>query len=279
MSARASPPSPTLTLHGRWLLLVRAAWVAVAVATLGIFAISIPARYAQLTHPIAAVHTALAEMGLSASGHALYNVTLDTVFGLVFAVVAIVIFWRRSDEPMALLVATMMVVWEPLNGLIVQTPSAIEGMYPALEAPLGRLLPYVSYMTWMLFFSLFPSRALRAALDTLALCWVLFSGSWIFTPFGPPSWPPLLFNGAVLALWSSGEASQWPSLTATHASTIEPCTSQTIGISARGSLSEQSRAKAAKALRAVSFVAQTMAESLAEGEGEDDPRTNYGLQR
>jgi hypothetical protein len=48
---------------------------------------------------------------------------------------------------------------------------------------------------------------------------------------------------------------------------------------ARGSLSEQSRAKAAKALRAVAFVAQTMAESLAEGEGEDDPRTNYGLQR
>jgi hypothetical protein len=207
MSSRASPPSPTL--RGRWLLLARAAWVAVAVTVLGTFVISVTARYAQLSHPTARVRAALSEMGLSAGGYALYNVTLDTVFVSVFAVVAIIIFWRRSDDPMALLVATMLVVWGTLNGLLVVTPSAIEGKYPALEVTLGTTLPFVGYMAWMLFFYLFPSgRFVPRWTRWLALCWVLFSGSWIFTPFGPPSWPPLLFNGAVLVLWGSFPVAQ-----------------------------------------------------------------------
>jgi hypothetical protein len=207
MSSRASPPSPTL--RGRWLLLARVAWVAVAVAALGAFVISVPARYAQLAHPTAGGRAALAEMGLSAGGYALYNVTLDTVFVSVFAVVAIVIFWRRSKDPMALLVATMLVVWGPLNGLLVLTPSATEGMYPALQMTLGSLLTYVGYMSWMLFFYLFPSgRFVPRWTRWLALGWVLFSGSWIFTPFDPPSWPPLLFNAAILVLWGSFPVAQ-----------------------------------------------------------------------
>ena len=166
MSAHASPPS--LTLRGRWLLIARAVWVAMAIATLGVFVISVPARYAQLAHPTAGVRTALAEMGLSAGGYALYNVTLDTVFVSVFAVVAIVIFWRRSDDPIALLVATMLVVWGPLNGLLVVTPNATEGMYPALDLTLHTTLPFIGYMAWMLFYLPLPERAIRAALDALA---------------------------------------------------------------------------------------------------------------
>src|SRR3712207_9229578 len=84
-------------------------------------------------------------MGLSASGYALYNVSLDTVFVSVFAMVAIVIFWRRSDDPMALLVATMLVVWGPLNGLFVLTPNATQGMSPALDLTLNRIPTFVGY--------------------------------------------------------------------------------------------------------------------------------------
>jgi hypothetical protein len=183
--------------------------VAAAVAALGAFVISVPARYTQLAHPSSGVRDALSEMGLSAGGYALYNVGLDTVFVSVFAAVASLIFWRRSDDPMALLVATMLVVWGPLNGLLVLTPSAIEGMYPTLEMVLGTTLPFVGYMTWMLFFYLFPSgRFVPRWTRWLALGWVLFSGSWLFTSFGPPSWPPLLFNAAVLVLWGSFPVAQ-----------------------------------------------------------------------
>jgi len=200
---RASPPA--ITLRGRRLLLARVAWIALAAATLGVFVISVPVRYSHLSQPSTSVRAALAEVGLSPGGYALYNVGLDAAFVLVFAAVAVVVFWRRSDDPMALLVATMLVVWGPLNGLLVQAPEAIEGTYPpVLDMVLSAVLPYVGYMAWMLFFYLFPSgRFIPNWTRWLALCWVLFSGSWIFTPFGPPSWPPVFFNGVVLLLWGS----------------------------------------------------------------------------
>ena len=191
-------------INRRWLPFARAAWVVLAVVALGTFVTSVPARYDQLAHPTAGVRAALAELGLSAGGYALYNVILDTVFVSVFAVVAGVIIWRRSDDPMALLVATMLVAWGALNGLFVLTPGATEGMLPALLATLGSLVTYVGYMAWMLFFYLFPSgRFVPRWTRWLALCWVLFSGTWLFTPFGPPTWPLQLFNVTVLVLWGS----------------------------------------------------------------------------
>jgi hypothetical protein len=179
--------------------------MAVAFATLATFIAAVPARYTQLAHPADAVRTALAEIGLSAGAYAFYNVALDALFVSVFATIGIVIFWRRSDDGMALLVSTMLVVWGALNGLFVQTPGAIEGMYPpALDVLLVATLPYIGYMAWMLFFYLFPSgRFIPRWTRWLALCWVLFSGSWFLTPFSPPSWPPLLFNATILILWGS----------------------------------------------------------------------------
>ncbi len=160
----------------------------VAVVALGSFVTSVPARYDQLAHPTERVRAALAEMGLSAGGYALYNVALDAVFVSVFAAVAIVIFWRRSDDPMALLVATMLVVWGPLNGLFVLTPSATRWMSPASEMVLDRVPTFVGYMGWMLFFYLFPSgRFVPRWTRWLALCWFIFVGLWTFTPFGPPN--------------------------------------------------------------------------------------------
>ncbi|MDQ3659096.1 MAG: hypothetical protein M3338_05415 [Actinomycetota bacterium] len=180
--------------------------MAIAVATLvGAFASSVPARYAELAHPSENVSDALAELGLSASAYALYNVALDTIFVSVFATVAIVIFWRRSGDPVALLVATMLVVWGPLNGLFVLTPSATDGMYGLVQAASGSVLTYVGYITWMLFFYLFPSgRFVPRWTRWLALIYgVFFFGLWTFTPFGPESWPPPLFSAAVLAVWGS----------------------------------------------------------------------------
>jgi hypothetical protein len=189
----------------RWLVLARLVWVAVAVVVLGTFASSVPARYADLAHPAAGVRAALAELGLSPGVYALYNVALDTIFVSVFAAVAIVIFWRRSEDPMALLVATMLVVWGPTNGLFVLAPSTIEEMYPALAKVPFAALAFTGYITWMLFFYLFPSgRFVPRWTRWLALIYgVFFFGLWSFTPFGPESWPPPLFGVAVLAVWSS----------------------------------------------------------------------------
>src|SRR5829696_838961 len=106
---------------------------------------------------------------------------------------------------MALLVATMLVVWWSLYHLYKLTPSATEGMYPVLQATLGSLVTFVGYIAWMLFFYLFPSGHFvpRWTLWLALLYGVAFFGLWNFTPFGPPSWPPLLFNAAVLMVWGS----------------------------------------------------------------------------
>jgi hypothetical protein len=169
MSARTSPSATTL--RGYWLILARVLWVGLAAVTLGAFAFSVPVRYSQLSHPSASVRAALEEMGLSPDGYALYNVGLDAAFISVFAVVAIVIFLRRSGDPVALLVATMLVLWGTWNDLFVATPRAIEGLHPLLDAAVA-LLSYAGYMAWMLFFLPLPERTLRASLDAL-VCSVL----------------------------------------------------------------------------------------------------------
>jgi hypothetical protein len=92
---------------------------------------------------------------------------------------------------------------------LVLTPSATAGMYPLLQMTVGSALTLVGYMTWMLFFYLFPSgRFVPRWTRWLALCWVLFVGTWIFTPFGPPSWPLPIFNVAILILWGSFPVAQ-----------------------------------------------------------------------
>jgi hypothetical protein len=207
MSTSASSSSTT---RPRWLSLARVAWVVVAVVSLGRFVTSVPLRYDELAHPAAGVRTALVELGLSPGGYALYNVALDTVFVSVCAAVAVVIFWRRSNDPVALLVATMLVAWGPLNGLLVLTPGAAIGeMSPLMELTLDRIPAFISYVAWMLFFYLFPSgRFVPRWTRWLALGWLLFLGSWNFTPFGPPTWPLPLFNVCILVLWGSFPVAQ-----------------------------------------------------------------------
>jgi hypothetical protein len=202
MTPRASRPSPTL--RRRWLVLAQAAWVVVAVVSLGAFVAGVPAHHDYLAHPTAGVRDALAELGLSPGGYAFYNVALDTVFVSIFALVAAVIFWRRSDDLMALLVATMLVSWGTLNELFVVSPEAIVGMSPIVDAVLT-LLTYTGYITWMLFFYLFPSGSFvpRWTRWLGLLYGVAFFGLWNFTPFGPESWPPLLFGTAVVSVWGS----------------------------------------------------------------------------
>ncbi len=51
----------------------------------------------------------LREAGLSAGSYALLNVAIDMVFQLVWFAVGAVIYWRRSDDRMALLVSTFLV--------------------------------------------------------------------------------------------------------------------------------------------------------------------------
>jgi hypothetical protein len=110
MSTLASPHPANL--HGRLLLLARAAWVVVAGTALAIVVFSVPSSYEYYSSACTAVAEmcseravgqatpegvrTLREAGLSVSSYAISSVVVDKVFQLVWIAVGALIFWRRS---------------------------------------------------------------------------------------------------------------------------------------------------------------------------------------
>ena len=110
-------------LHGRWLVIVRIVWVAVVVFTLSIFILSLPAYFAQLQTVCVGdtcvyaygqltpgTAQALQNLSLSTGGYAVSILALAIASALVFFGVACVLFWRRSDDWMAMFVSLFLVI-------------------------------------------------------------------------------------------------------------------------------------------------------------------------
>ena len=110
-------------LHGRRLVLARVVWVAVVVFTLSIFLLSLPAYFAQL-QTICAGDTcvyaygqltpgtarAIQNLGLSTGGYAVSILALAIASASISFGVACVLFWRRSDDWMAMFVSLFLVI-------------------------------------------------------------------------------------------------------------------------------------------------------------------------
>lgn len=110
-------------LHGRGLLLVRMAWVAIVFLSLAVSIADIPLEFAQLH---------------------------------IVCVVAIVIFWRKSNDWMALLVALFLVLFPASQGLGSHgSPTAVGVAYPSLQL-LTSFLDAFGWTTFLLFLYLFP---------------------------------------------------------------------------------------------------------------------------
>jgi hypothetical protein len=154
------------------------------------------------------VRAELAVLGLSPGRYAFYQVALDTIFVVVFATIGSLIFLRKPGDPVALLVALMLVTWGPGNDIMVLTPGALLPPEPLVwwHWPFV-LIEYVAFMSWMLFFYLFPSgRFVPRGSRWLAVGWIVFAGLWNFfgaTPLAPLNWPKPLFAVAIAVLWGS----------------------------------------------------------------------------
>jgi hypothetical protein len=112
-------------LHGRWLLIARAVWVGLTILSLGLVVLSVPTRLNELRHISATAVVmafrqlsiqdvaALRQLGLSIDFYALYVLTLELLPMLFSAILALVIFWRKSDERMTLLVSLLLMLGGP----------------------------------------------------------------------------------------------------------------------------------------------------------------------
>jgi hypothetical protein len=153
-------------LHHRRLVLARIVWGVLVAFALGLFVVSLPGYIAQLQtictggscnsgqlSPDAL--TTLQHLGLSLGEYIAFNVALILIAALVSYAVALLLFLRRSDDWMALLVALMLVEFVP--GSITNTFVLSHWVGPAFASILTSILGQLSLFSLVLVFYLFPN--------------------------------------------------------------------------------------------------------------------------
>ena len=126
-------------MRGWPLTLARAAWLAIAALTIGIFIAAVPLRYAQLQAACAAARCADA-VTLAPLTPSLYPgglVALDVVSALVWCAVAAALFWRRSSDPVALFCAFTLLLFGAAR--FPDTPLTLAAASPGWWAPVAAL--------------------------------------------------------------------------------------------------------------------------------------------
>ncbi len=186
----ASSSTVDARLRGGWLVLARVVWVAVVVLALGLFFASIPTYFAYLhiiVKPSADVFgprltpndvRSLQAVGLSLDFYAWFNIIVSLLFLFVYVSVGVVLFWRKSDDRIALLASISLVLFPvAFNQEIVGT------LPPAWTLPSEGVV-FLGDVCIGLFFYLFPNgRFVPRWTRWLALGWIAYWGLDLFVPF------------------------------------------------------------------------------------------------
>jgi hypothetical protein len=198
----------SLSFNGRWrrpwLALARAGWIATAMMSVAILTGSVVVRLlafdtlAPSSLPagwtLEDLHTALIQLGLSMGFFIAYNLFAAYTIWLSFITIAAIIFWRRSDDRMALLVAFMLLTWpvsEADFGLLLATA-------PIWQTPIA-IVGTLGTVVFQLFFFLFPDA--RFAPRWTAVIFLVWAPLVVLAAFFPgsifdrniwPSWLALL---------------------------------------------------------------------------------------
>jgi hypothetical protein len=155
-------------LQGGLLLSARIAWLVIATLCFGLFLLGLP-PFAAHMHTVctpgagascpnellssAGVQT-LQALGISVDGYVWYTIVTEILNALVWAGVGLVIFWRRSDEWIALLTAFVLVTFNPtLPG---KPASFLVQFSPLWTGPLA-FLSFLVEVLFDLFIILFPN--------------------------------------------------------------------------------------------------------------------------
>ena len=202
-------------LTGSWLIIARFVWLGLVVPSLGLFVIGLPVFYQQLqracvdaaTCYIAGALSAnglqeLTTSGFSVSAYAALFTIFFVIIEAIWCVVGFLIFWRRSDDWLALLAAFFLVIF----GLNTSNNSIYElaFAYPVFALPSG-LVGFLGVVSLFTFFLLFPNGRLvprwMGLILLLGIIWEFFdsfpshasrfNANW-------PEWLSLLVQGVLL---------------------------------------------------------------------------------
>src|SRR5437763_15405918 len=124
--------APNTHLHGRGLILARVAWVVAVTLIVALFLATLPAYYTLLqtvctgalcgpVQPTPDSAQAMQKLGLSTGAYANFILVLTLALAFLCFAVSAVIFWRKSDDWMALLVALTVATTVTVNGSVYGT--------------------------------------------------------------------------------------------------------------------------------------------------------------
>ena len=194
-SARVSRP---------WLLVARLALLAFSVLALVIYIAGTPVYFAQLISsgnhclvdcPTLANIRDLHALGISTTTYAAYQVAINLLFAVTYFVVAALIFWRKSDDLMALLASFSLVA---LGASFPSIPSALAAVHPAWQVPVTIVgnEDVFAFPSLIVFFFLFPNgRFVPRWTIWMAVAFVALFELMVFIPVSSTSfssWPELL---------------------------------------------------------------------------------------
>jgi hypothetical protein len=200
-------------LQGRWLLLARAAWVSVAILTMGVFISGLPSEFMRLRTPCTDAVSCvwiprltaqnareLGEMGLSVDFFAAYFVAIEVSFVAISTAIAVAIFWRKSDDRMALFVSFMLLTL----GAALLVPYALLDL-PLIWRLSAEVVSFMGGASLVLFFYLFPDgRFVPRWTRWLALVWIV--GVMIPNTFFPERFLPIFGHALSYAFLGAGFA-------------------------------------------------------------------------
>ena len=199
-----STPSPSAILRRRWILFARIAWVTVGITALVIVLFSIPSSFEHYRSVCTAASEvcseqavgqptpegvrALQDVGLSVRSYAILNVAINKVFQLVWFAVGAIIFWRRSDDPLALLTSLFLVTFGTIAVATTDAETLVSA-FPAWWLPVQGV-QIVGEGFVVLFFFLFPggrfvprwTRWLAVAFIAFLVSTTLFAGLYSRSP-------------------------------------------------------------------------------------------------
>jgi hypothetical protein len=189
------------------------------VLNIGLFSASIPAYYDWLINfagpgfgadlDPATVRTNLEAAGISIDSYAKYQLSISVTTAIVFSAVSVAIFWRRSDDWMALLTSLGLLAF----GIFFLTdgPTALGQQYPAVRLPLN-LLALFGSMSFILFLYLFPNgRFVPRWMHWIPILWAMHEVAYYFFPdsiFNISKTLPMLDFFVGTAFFCIGVASQ-----------------------------------------------------------------------
>jgi len=187
----------------------------VCVLTIGLFIASIPAYYDWLVDLAdsgldpATVRANLQAAGKSVDLYATYLLSIHTASAMLWSGVAVIIFWRRSDDGMALFTSLGLLMFGVF--FLTDGPYVLAAQYPAMS-PLVRLLAFFGSVFFYLFFYLFPNgRFVPRWMFWIPLLWVAHEAAYYFFPdsvFNIRKSNPLLDSVASLTFLCLGIGSQ-----------------------------------------------------------------------